>query len=81
LPSSTTAYCSIPFAITVPNLEFLSIQDSMHEPQTRLCGLLAIVLQINNTKLPGISNNSVQDSNFIKNRYIIMGGIVKINPF
>jgi hypothetical protein len=46
LPSSTTADCSIPFAITVSNLEFLSIQGSMHEPQTRLCGLLAIVLQI-----------------------------------
>jgi hypothetical protein len=36
------------------------------------------VLQFNNTKLPEFSNNSVPYSNFIKNRYIMMGGIGNI---
>ncbi|MEE8432656.1 MAG: hypothetical protein V3S16_15515, partial [Candidatus Desulfatibia sp.] len=44
LPTSTMAYRSIPFAITVPNLEYFAIQSFMHESSTRHCGLLAIVL-------------------------------------
>jgi len=32
LPEPATAYCLIPFAITVPNLVYFVIQSFMHEP-------------------------------------------------
>jgi hypothetical protein len=48
LPSSAMTYRSIPFAITVSNLEYFAIQSFMHESSTRHCGLLAIVFSLNN---------------------------------